>query len=52
MIYIQLRFYFANFIIKKCMKNIPKKYRLTVAVWAMEVATKTILWKLKSKHKS
>jgi hypothetical protein len=52
MIYVQARYYLASFIIKKCMKTIPKKYRLIVAVWAMEVATKTILWKLKSGHKS
>tara|TARA_R110000868_G_scaffold409032_1_gene693731 strand:- start:22136 stop:22294 length:159 start_codon:yes stop_codon:yes gene_type:complete len=51
MIYVQARYYLASFIMHRLLWAMPKKYRLIVAVWAMDVVAKTILWKLKSGHK-
>jgi hypothetical protein len=52
MIYVQLRFYLASFIMHRLLWAIPKKHKLGVAMWAGMVVVKTIEWKLKSGHKT
>ena len=52
MIYVQARYYFASAIVEHFMWAIPKKHKLSVALWAGMVVVKTIDWKLKSGHKS
>jgi hypothetical protein len=52
MIYVQARYYLSSFIMHRLLWAIPKKHKLGIAFWAMDVCVKTIEWKLKSGHKS
>jgi hypothetical protein len=53
MIYVQLRYYFCSWVVVPIIQwpLLPKRIKLKLALWGMEVTLKTFAWKLKKGHK-
>jgi hypothetical protein len=48
--YVQARYYLASFTVHYLLWAFPKKYRLTITLWAASVVMKTLRWKIENGH--